>query len=159
MIHALFASACVCVALVAAPASASAEVNLGPHLGINFDWDEVILGGEVRPDIATLAPTVIMQLDPSFTFALLGGGATALDFSLNVPFEFMIRDSVLRPFSGPGLALVHYSGNGGSATDLYLNIIGGLLFDLGSVDPFVQLKVMIPHGSMSELMAGVLFKI
>ena len=33
------------------------------------------------------------------------------------------------------------------------------LTDLGSVDPFVQLKVMIPHGSMAELMGGVLFKI
>jgi hypothetical protein len=149
---------CAAVLVASSPGAARAEVVVGPHLGINFDWDEVLIGGEARVDIATLAPTVVLQIDPSLTLAFIGGGV-AMDFSFNLPFQFMIRDSVVRPYSGPGLALVHYSGDAGSATDLYLNLLAGLLFDLGSVDPFVQLKVMVPHGSMAELLAGALFRI
>lgn len=153
-----FVVACAAACLASLPGAARAEVNIGPHLGINFDWDEVVLGGEVRVDVATLAPTVVLQLDPAVTLAFFGGGV-AMDFSFNLPFEFVIRESVLRPYSGPGLAVVHYSGDFGSATRVYLNILAGLLFDLGAVDPFVQIKLMVPHGSMSELLAGVLFKI
>jgi hypothetical protein len=146
------------VALLAAPHAAQAEASIGPHAGLNFDWEEVVIGGEARVDMAQLSGNITLQLDPAVTFAFPGSGV-AMDFSLNMPFVFVIRDSVLRPFSGPGLALIHYTGGSGgtSVTDLYFNILAGLLFDLGTVDPFVQLKVMVPHGSMAELIGGVLF--
>ncbi|HEX7478076.1 MAG TPA: hypothetical protein VF331_09740 [Polyangiales bacterium] len=140
------------------PRSAAAEASLGPHLGVNFDWGELFLGGEARVDLADLSPEVKLQLDPYLSLALFGHGS-AIDLGCNVPFQFMIHDSSVRPFAAPGLAIIHYSGGHASDTQLYLNMIGGVLFDLGSVDPFVQLKVMVPHGSMAELMGGVLFKL
>jgi hypothetical protein len=125
-------------------------------MGINFDWDEVFIGGELRTDVAELSPTVQLQLNPSLSLAFPGRGVI-FDMSFNVPFQFYVRDSVLRPFTGPGLALVDHTGGGHA--DLFLNLIGGLLFDLGNVDPFLQLKVMIPHHAAVELMGGVLFRL
>ena len=146
------------LALVFSPARASAEVSIGPHLGINFDWDEPVIGGEVRADLAQLSPSVQLQIDPTLSLAFPGDG-TIFDLSVNLPFQFTINDSVLRPYVAPGLAFLHWSGHRGSDSNLFLNLIGGLLFDLGSVDPFVQLKVMIPHGSLVELLGGVLFRV
>jgi hypothetical protein len=143
---------------LSAPSRASAETLLGPHLGVNFDWGELFLGGELRADIAEISPQVKLQLDPSLSLALFDRG-TAIDFGCNVPFQFLVSDSPVRPFVAPGLSLVHYTARHGSDTQLYLNLIGGVLFDLHGIDPFVQLKVMVPHGSMAELMGGVLFKI
>lgn len=158
LLRALLLGASVSTVLAFAPTQVYADAGLGPHVGLNFDWNEALVGAEARIDVAQLSQSVVMQLDPSFTLAFLGGGV-AMDISLNLPFQFVIRDSVIRPFSGPGLALIHYTGGAGgtSVSELYLNILGGLLFDLGTVDPFVQLKVMLPHGSMAELLGGVIF--
>ena len=147
------------LALSSLPQRASAEVGLGPHLGYNFDWDEPVIGGELRADIARVSRSVQLQIDPTLSLAFLGANTVVFDISLNLPFQFEINDSVLRPYLAPGLAFLHSSGHWGSDSNLFLNLIGGLLFDFGKVDPFVQLKIMIPHGSLVELVGGVLFEL
>jgi hypothetical protein len=156
----LAVTACAATLLVLAPTAARAEVSVGPHAGLNFDWEEPVIGAEARLDLSELTPTVVLQLDPAFTLAFLGGGV-AMDIGVNLPFMFVIRDSIVRPYSGPGLSVVHFTGGSGgtSITDVYFNLLGGMLLDFDGVDPFAQLKVMVPHGSMVELMVGVLFRL
>lgn len=138
---------------------AHAERNtLGPHLGVNFDVDDAFLGLEGRFDVGNLGRSAIVQLNPSFSYYFIEGG-DLFNFSFNVPFEFQIDGSVLRPMVAPGLGIWHWSGNDHSDTDLSLNLIAGLLFALGVVEPFVQLKIAIGDGSSAELMGGVLFRL
>jgi hypothetical protein len=137
---------------------ARAERNtLGPHVGLNFDVDDLFLGLEGRFDVATIDQSVIVQLNPSFSLYFTHD-VNLFNFSFNVPFEFQIHDSVLRPFAAPGLALYHATGRG-SNTDAKLNLIGGLLFHLQALEPFVQLRIAVGGGSTAELMGGLLFRL
>src|SRR5689334_1017541 len=99
----------LCMGLAAllsvAPSQARAEVTLGPHAGVNFDWGEVFIGGESRIDLATLSADVKLQLNPSLSLAFFDHG-TAIDIACNVPFQFTVHDSVVRPFAAPGLSVV-----------------------------------------------------
>jgi hypothetical protein len=154
------ATACALGCLVLGPAAAAhAERNtLGPHFGVNFDGqDPLFLGVEGRFDLGTIGSSAIVQLNPSFSYYFTDG-YDMLNFSLNVPFEFVISGSVVRPLAAPGLGIWHFN-NGNSHTDLTLNLIGGVLFALDPVEPFVQLRVSIGDGSSAELMGGVLFRL
>lgn len=143
--------------LFAIPARAERN-TLGPHLGVNFDVDDAFLGIEGRFDVGDIGRSAIVQLNPSFSYYFTEGG-DLFNFSFNVPFEFRIDGSVLRPMLAPGLGVWHWSGNNNSDTDLTLNLIAGLLFALDVVDPFVQLRVAIGDGSSAELMGGILFRL
>ena len=134
------------------------RVTLGPHLGYNLDVDDPLLGIESRIDLTNISSSVILQLNPSFSYYFVDN-FDLFNFAVNVPFEFVIGGSSLRPFVAPGLGLVHVSAGGGSDTDLALVLLGGLLFRLGVVDPFFQLRVLIEDGSSAELMGGVLFEL
>jgi hypothetical protein len=142
--------------LSAAPVRAD-RATLGPHFGVNFDFDDAFLGLEGRIDIADLGSSVILQINPSFSYYFTDN-IDVFNFSLNFPFEFKIDDSVLRPMVAPGIGIWHFS-NGNSETELALNLIGGLLFYLDVVEPFVQLRVYVGDGSGAELMGGVLFRL
>jgi hypothetical protein len=124
---------------------------------VNFDYDDAFIGLEGRCDVADVSSNVILQINPSFSYYFTDV-IDVFNFSLNLPFEFQINDSVLRPMVAPGIGLWHFS-NGGSETDLTLNLIGGLLFYLGPVEPFVQLRIYIGDGSGAELMGGLLFRL
>ncbi len=140
-------------------ATAHAERNtLGPHLGYNFDGDVLFLGAEGRFDVANIDSSAIVQLNPSFSLYFTHD-VNVLNFSFNVPFEFQIHDSVLRPFVAPGLGIFANVGHGGG-TDVKFNLIGGLLFHLQSpLEPFVQLRLGLGGGVSTELMAGLLFRL
>ena len=148
-------------ALVLAPmaGTAHAERNtLGPHFGINFDSDDPLLGGEGRFDVANLGSSAILQLNPSLSM-YIDHGIHLWNFSFNVPFEFRINDSSVRPFFAPGLAVFFWSGPGNDHTDLKLNLIGGILFHLDAVEPFVQVRLAVGGGEVADLMGGILFRL
>jgi hypothetical protein len=156
-----FSSALVALAtllLLWLPSSVHAERNtLGPHLGYNFDGDVPFIGGEGRFDVANIASSVIVQLNPSFSLYI--DDHPGFNFSFNVPFEFQIPGSVLRPFAAPGIALIDGTARG-SRLVARLNLIGGLLFHLDSLEPFVQLRFICGGGGISpELMGGLLFRL
>ena len=148
----VLAGTCLCT-------EAHAErATLGPHLGFNLDLDDVFIGIESRIDLTNAGSHVILQLNPSFSYYFTDN-IDLWTVALNLPFEFVISGSKLRPFAAPGLVLLHWSNDGGSDTDAGLNLLAGLLFRLGAVDPFVQLRVAIADDSMADLMGGVLFKL
>jgi hypothetical protein len=133
------------------------RATLGPHLGYNLDFDAPLLGVESRIDLTNVGSSVILQLNPSFSYYFVDN-VDLFNFSLNLPFEFVIGGSKLRPFVAPGFGLYHFS-NGGSHSEGALMLLAGLLFRLGVVDPFIQLRVGIADASWADLMGGVLFEL
>jgi hypothetical protein len=158
----VFAALFAALSLLFQPLPARAERStLGPHVGFNLDWDDVLLGLEGRFDIASLGRATL-QLNPTFSYYFddRDDDDATFNFSLNMPFEFRVSDSVLRPFIAPGLGVLHWSrDNADDHTDLKLNVIGGLLFYLAPVELFVQLKVAIGDGAEVELIGGLLFQL
>lgn len=162
-------AALAAIALVASAAPAEAQEKLrssiGPHLGVNFDGDDFYLGLQGRVGVAEITPTVLLQLYPSASYYFVGDRGpydfTVLNFSFDVPFEFVIDNSVLRPYAAPGLGIwyAHFDTPVGSDSDidLSLNLLGGLLFALGNVEPFFELRIIIDHGADAELRGGVVF--
>jgi len=139
-----------------AHAKAPSRISLGPHVGMNFDRTDAFLGIESRIDLAQLGTMAILQLNPSASY-YFADDVDLLNFSLNLPFEFVIRDSVLRPLAGAGIGMYYLDYGPGTDTDFALNLLGGFAFDLRDVEPFVQLRAAIGDGSVAELMAGILF--
>lgn len=160
----------LCAALAALAFVTSAEPvaaqqklrsSIGPHLGVNFDGDDVYLGLQGRVGVAEITSSVLLQLYPSASYYFTDNNVTVLNFSFDVPFEFVIENSMLRPYAAPGLGIwyVHWDTpvRSNSDIDLSLNLLGGLLFALGSVEPFFELRIIIDHGADAELRGGVVF--
>jgi hypothetical protein len=136
--------------------------TLGVHVGDNLEWDTVLLGVEGRFDLVGVGSRAILQLNPTFSYYFDDddNNLAIFNFSLNLPFEFQVGDSVLRPFFAPGLGVLHWSRDRvDDETDLKLNLIGGLLFYLAPVELFVQCKVQIGDGTEAEIIGGILFQL
>jgi hypothetical protein len=158
VIHCAFLNAAVLAWAVATPAQAERN-TLGPHLGVNFDYDDPFIGVEGRIDLTRLNPNLILQLNPSFSFYFLDGPADLFNISVNVPFEFRANETI-RPFFAPGIGIWHWDWDGDDGdTELMLNLIAGVLFIVPPVEPFVQLRVAVGDSSFAELMGGVLFRL
>jgi hypothetical protein len=152
----LIATGVLLLPLLCAPSARAERNTLGPHLGYNFDGDVPFVGAEGRFDVANIGSSAIVQLNPSISLYI--HHEVTFNFAFNVPFEFQIHDSVLRPFAAPGIGIYH-STNRNSGTDVRLNLIGGLLFHLQALEPFVQLRFVLGGGVAAELMAGLLFRL
>ena len=50
-------------------------------------------------------------------------------------------------------------GPSGSGKTTLLNLIGGLLFALEAIKPFIELRIILGHGSGFELLGGLLFNL
>ena len=144
-------------ALASSAEAQKRDAALGPHLGINFDGDNVLVGGHGRFDVANVTPEVVLQIYPNLSYYFSRGDWDVFNLSCDVPFEFVINNSSLRPYAAPGLALFWSTGPGNDDIDLGLDLIGGLLFELGSVEPWFELRVIISGGASAELRGGVQF--
>lgn len=148
----------VLAALGSVPA-ARADAGIGPHLGLNFDGEDPVFAGiNARIDVAHIGETVELQIDPSAAYYFTSS-ATVLHFALSVPFEFRLPDSNLRPFAGGGLSLFYVHENHEGDLRPRLNLIGGLLFALEALKPFIELRIILGHGSGFELLGGLLFNL
>lgn len=148
------ATCALALLLLFTPTAHAERATIGPHVGYNFDGEVLLLGAESRIDLTQAGRSVIVQLDPSLSYYFFED-FSLFNFSLNVPFEFIVGDSVLRPFVAPGLALFF----GDPDEELRLNLIGGLLFKLDAVEPFVQLRAAVIDGDVVDLMGGLLIRL
>jgi len=143
--------------VLASPASAQKHDGaVGPHLGVNFDGDDVLLGAHARFDVLEVTPEVELQIYPNLSYYFVRNGSL-FNLSCDVPFEFEIRNSVLRPYAAPGLAFFFWTGRGNDNLDLGLDLIGGLLFALDSVEPWLEIRIIVSGGTSAELRGGVQF--
>lgn len=123
--------------------AAEGQVSVGPQLLV-FDMEEVGIGG--RLDVELGEPLGIEQ-EP---FSGLFGSAHAnyvfsnsdvswllFDFNPAVPFEI---EPAVTPYAGAGLNVTRVSIDDFSDTNAGLNLLGGLLFDLGNVPAFAEVR-------------------
>src|SRR5262245_36776701 len=142
--------ALVCAAL---PAPARAW-EAGGHAGVGLDSGSVHLGGDLVFPIVRLSPAVEFSLWPSAAFVITDGPEGVL-LGLDFPFEFIIADSIVKPFVGPGFGVWIADEH----AQVKLNVIGGLFIDTGTVRPFAELALRFIHGTYVDLLAGVLVEL
>lgn len=176
----LAASLFLAVGLLA-PTSAQAQSSfkIGPRIGIPLG-DVSDRGGNFffGADARVYNDALPVVISPSFDYYLLddqsvngqSAGQTVIAVDINALYEFGIDNEAFVPYAGGGLAITRWSqedvtfGNvtydGGSSTEVGLNIVGGARFPLGTVDPFVQLNATL-GGDVQRLglAGGLLFNI
>lgn len=163
---------------LAVPMNSQAQTStkIGPRVGIPVgDISDLggnfFLGADARFDSEAL-PVVV---NPSFDFYLMDdyvGGQNSVSQSvftidLNALYEFEGEDQAFTPYAGGGLAITRWSVDvpsqaqlDPSTTDVGLNLLGGVRFPLGSVEPFVQANFGL-GGDFDRfgIAAGLLFSI
>jgi len=189
MIRSLCCTAALLVALLGAPSTADAQFVVGAHGGYSLD---------VRPDVGTsdagaavvgaqvqfrVAPLPFV-FNPGLDLFLTGGDEfTALQIDTNLLLPFALENEWVTPYIGGGLAVTRLSTDGGlfgsaqdtpapmeSTTDYGINALAGVLFGVGSIRPFVQLRATLGNhaiyadeagepGEGFAMTAGVLFRL
>jgi opacity protein-like surface antigen len=141
----------VALAMVVAPAYGQANRSDGVHwkIGPRFTADAgdisgVALGGALRVGSPSFPVRGSGALDLYLSEDLSGGDATVFTIDLNGQIPIEVEQGVL-PYVGAGLGITRVSGSadGGSTTDLGVNLMGGAEVDLRVVNPFVQAQVTL----------------
>jgi opacity protein-like surface antigen len=140
----LVATALVTLVLMSgAPATAHAQVSFGPHLGGNFDAEEIHFGASLRLPIGTPVGGSRFEINPGFEFyPLMDTGLSMWQLNLDAVYPFVRK--VVEPYVGAGLAITHVAvdiaGFGSASdTDLGLNMKGGVMFGVpGLPRPFAE---------------------
>jgi hypothetical protein len=135
----------------ASPSRAHAWAG-GGHLGLNLDNGDIHIGGDLLFPLAEVSPSVRLAFWPSVAYVF---DAEVLLLGADLPFEFLIADSPIVPFVGPGLGLAINDN-----VNLKLNIIGGIFIETnGPVRPFAELALRFIRGTYVDLLFGVMFEV
>lgn len=143
--------------LFAFPATALGQVNFGPQLSWGGDTD-VGVGGRIVAGIESVPRwDFIGSFDIFFP-----DGFDYWEANGNVAYNFTIEEAeTIYPYVGGGLNLAHISpeglGNGGSDTELGLNLFGGTQFEGESIIPYLEVRLVIEAAEQVVLTGGVLF--
>jgi hypothetical protein len=143
-------AALVCAAL---PAPALAW-QAGGHVGVGLDTGSLHLGGDLLFPLVRASSSVQLSIWPSVAFIITDGPEGVL-LGGDFPFEFLIADSIVRPFVGPGVGVSIFDEH----AQVKLNVVGGLFIDAGAVRPFAELALRFIQGTYVDLLAGVLFEL
>lgn len=163
---ALVAGAC----LLYGAAPAAAQVGFGPQVSYAEDFD-LGIGARLQFGMGSLFG------DEGIPGSLIGIAAfdwffpdcgdidcSYLEFNANGAYPFA-RESEFSPYLGAGLHFARWSSDadtglgdlGDDATEIGLNLLGGLLYDLGSFSAFGEGRFEIGGGEQFVLTLGILF--
>ena len=120
--------------------------RFGPHLGYNFDVEELLLG-------AQLSWPIMPQLDlyPTFDYYFVSGGTL---WALNVDVKYRPPTRYGAWYLGGGLNYLHASAGGASGSDTNLNLLTGLEGRRGRTRPYVEARFILGDGSAFQLVGG-----
>jgi hypothetical protein len=145
------------VALVASPAdaqrrarrqaAATARPSYGPHLGYNFDINELLLGAQLSWPM-----TPQLDLYPTFDYYFVSGGSL---WSLNFDIKYRPPTRYGAWYVGGGLNWSHASAGGNSASDTGLNLLTGLEGRRGRSRPYIEAKIILGNGSSFQIVGGM----
>lgn len=141
--------------------SARAQVHLGPQISIADEADvglggRLVAGVEDYSGLEVIGSVDIFFPDGDFDYWEINGNAV-------YNFEIVGAPS-LRPYAGGGLNVAHFDfddnvleDDGGSDTELGLNLLAGSKFPLEGFTPFVEVRGEISGGEQLVITGGFLF--
>ena len=134
----------------AAQSEAQGRSHLGPHIGVNTDFNDLLLGVH-----ATFPATSWLELYPSFDLYFPDDG-TLLGF--NGDFKFLIPTrNQFGFYAGPGLNVLYSSNEDTDDADLGLNLFGGVETRRGNVHPYFEGRVLLHDNTSFQLVFGLNF--
>lgn len=157
-------------ALLFGAAPAAAQLGIGPQISYADDFD-LGIGGRLQFGMGTLfgdegfAGSLIGITTFDWFFPDCGDiDCSYLEFNANAAYPFA-RQSEFSPYVGAGLHFARWSsdadtglGNlGKDATEIGLNLLGGLLYDLGTFSAYGEGRFEIGGGEQFVLTFGLLF--
>jgi len=141
-------------AAASAPASAEGEILILPSAGYYLDAEEPYVGLAVEFPIGNG-----WRLSPGIEYVFVDDGdlyALNVDFIYDFEFEGGIT---FWAGAGPALVVADYEDDGVTIddTDLGLDVLGGVSFDAGAIDPFLQVKFTFADDTETVLTGGIRF--
>jgi hypothetical protein len=139
---------------------ASAQFRIGPHLGYNFDVEELYIGADAWIGLFTLSETIELHGMPSFSYYVGTEFVTLFVLDLDLTLKFDVADMVAPyAFGGLGISFASVDDTDISDTEFDFNLGGGALFlPDGMLEPFTELRLRLGDSSSVELRAGLLFR-
>lgn len=141
---------------------AQTSIDIGPRLGFDIagDVEEFFVGADARIGVGSLP----VLLNGTFDFYFVDN-YDFWQFSANALYEFGVDNQAFTPYAGAGIGISRYStdfGVGGpeeSNSDVGLNVIGGAIFEVGSLRPFTQAQITFGDYDLFTICGGLLFTI
>ena len=134
----------------ASSGEAQGRSHLGPHIGINTEFDDILLGVH-----GTFPVTKYLEIYPSFDLFFPDEG-TRLGF--NGDFKFLIpTKNGFGFYAGPGLGIIYRSFDDGDDADAGLNIFGGIESRRGNVHPYLEGRFLVHDDTSFQLVFGLNF--
>ena len=142
--------------LAAPPAQAQTPWELGPHLAVNLENDELLVGAIARIHLSALPIT----LNPGIEFYPSLGTDISL-LVLNFDVQYQLGAESVEPYVGGGISMARLSVFGVSDWETGLNLKGGLLFKPASrTQPYVEAVANFAGNTEALIFkAGFLFAI
>lgn len=134
---------------------AEAQTRLVPMIGYDIDWEALHLGLGVEFDLNVNSP-VPLALRPSAEYYFID----ISDFSLialngDVIAELASAQGGIGFSAGGGLAVLIASGSNNTDSRIALNLLGGMDFDAGNLNPFIHARLRLGRGSAIGLLGGI----
>ena len=156
------------VAFLAASGLVFAPQASAQQFGVHLNWaDDVDLGIGARAmfDLGGLVSS--SDDDPLANLKGVVSGdyffwdcdpfdCTYFEINGNAIYPFELEDSDLQPYVGGGLNFASVDFEGSGDTDVGLNLLGGINFDLGGFAAFAEAKTEVGGGDQFVLTFGVL---
>lgn len=117
--------------------------SYGPHIGYNFDTDDLLLGAQLSYPI-----TPTFDLYPTFDYYFVSGGSL---WALNFDAKYRPPTRYGAWYVGGGLNLTHATGG----SDTNLNLFTGLEGRRGRTRPYVEARFILGSGGTFQIAGGL----
>jgi len=118
----------------------------GPHIGYNFDTDDLLLGAQLSWPIAPQ-----FDLYPTFDYYFVSGGSL---WALNFDGKYRPPTRSGAWYVGGGLNYSHASSGGAGGSNTNLNLLTGLEGRRGRTRPYVEARLIVGNGSTFQIAGG-----
>jgi hypothetical protein len=131
-------------------AAASAGPRWGPHIGYNFDVEDLLIGAQVSWGL-----TPQLDLYPTFDYYFVDGVTL---WALNFDVKYRPPTRYGAWYVGGGLNLTHESAGGTGSSDTNLNLLTGLEGRRGRTRPYAEARFILGDGSSFQIVGGFSFR-
>ena len=148
--------------VAAPPAQAQTPWEIGPHLSVNLDNNELLFGGVARIHLSSLPITLNPGLEFYPGIDDTGSGLSRSLWVMNFDGQYQLDAESVSPYIGGGISWARLSTDTqGASSDIGLNLKGGLVFKrTGNAQPYGEAILNFADGTEALIFrAGLLFTV